>query len=250
MSEHFIEESNLSIAWGKALKTASLPGRTEFAPLVVSITGFDQSGNVVENNEIRTSLDQALATNGKQSVETVANTIFPYRMWNKNAPRTQLFSRYNLALQRIRTASGLNKHGIYFERMITGGPAAHANQLEFVIQAYNSRNTVRRSMLQIGIFLPSEDITTAAQRGFPCLQHVTFAPVNGELTVNAFYANQYLFQKGYGNYLGLCRLGQFVAQEMGLRLTRVTCYLGIASLDCNKSDIKATLEIVDRLTNQ
>ena len=46
--------------------------------------------------------------------------------------------------------------------------------------------------------------------------------LNG-LEVMAFYANQILLEKAYGNYLGLYRLGQFMAGEMGLKLTGVTC---------------------------
>ncbi|MEB5016537.1 hypothetical protein RXP78_29840, partial [Pseudomonas aeruginosa] len=65
-------------------------------------------------------------------------------------------------------------------------------------------------------------------RGFPCLQHVTFAPAKDGLNVNAFYATQYMVERAYGNYLGLCRLGQFVAHELKLPLKRFTCFTGLA----------------------
>jgi len=42
---------------------------------------------------------------------------------------------------------------------------------------------------------------------------------------------QYLFQRAYGNYLGLARLGEFMAKEMKLRLERVVCFAGIAQLE-------------------
>ena len=41
--------------------------------------------------------------------------------------------------------------------------------------------------------------------------------------VTGLYATQYMFERAYGNYLGLCRLGHFMAQEMGKQLTQVTC---------------------------
>ena len=37
------------------------------------------------------------------------------------------------------------------------------------------------------------------------------------------YATQDIVDKAYGNYVGLHRLGMFMAQEMGLKLDRLTC---------------------------
>lgn len=247
-SEHFIEEASLSVAWGKALQTLCTPGRTEITPLIVSITGFNKDASAEETPSIRSALDQYLAQEGHQSVETVASTIFPFHMWNRADNKGKLFERYLKILPRLHAASRKNQHGIYFERMITGGPEKNPNQLEFVIDAYRSRDGVRRSMLQIGIFNPVLDITSAAQRGFPCLQHVTFAPAGDTLNVNAFYATQYIVERAYGNYLGLCRLGAFAAHEMGLKLARVTCYSGIAMLDGSKTKLSAILGAVNQVS--
>jgi hypothetical protein len=59
------------------------------------------------------------------------------------------------------------------------------------------------------------------------LQQVVFYP-NGAhgkdgLSVVAFYANQTLAEKAYGNYLGLYRLGRFMANEMGIQMKEVVC---------------------------
>ena len=48
--------------------------------------------------------------------------------------------------------------------------------------------------------------------------------------MTGFYATQHVYEKAYGNYLGLCRLGQFVAHELGLRLVRMTCVTALAKL--------------------
>jgi hypothetical protein len=50
------------------------------------------------------------------------------------------------------------------------------------------------------------------------------------LAVNASYPIQFLFEKGYGNYLGLYRLGQFVAHEVNRELTQFTCNISTARL--------------------
>jgi hypothetical protein len=52
----------------------------------------------------------------------------------------------------------------------------------------------------------------------------------------AFYRNQLhggdVFQgEAYGNYLGLCRLAVFMADQMGLLLERVNVTVGVAELE-------------------
>jgi len=239
--EHYLEDTNLSVAWARALRLASAPGQKEIGPLIVSVTGFDTDGAFQEDQGIRVALDALLADEGKQSVDTVANTIFPSSMWNPGAPRQRLFERYGSVLSRLRRSSHKNSHGTYFGRMITGGPKGCENQLEFAISTYLSRSGVRRSILQIGVFDPSQDHSASAQRGFPCLQHLTFAPVDGGLCVNAFYATQYLVERAYGNYVGVCRLGRFVAHELALPLARMTCFTGIAECDMGKNKLKNIL---------
>jgi hypothetical protein len=246
-SEHYVEERNLSIAWGRGLRLSSARGNSEAVPLIVAITGFDEHGNVEENEGIRSALETLLAADGKQGIETVANTIFPRSLWNPAAPRVLVFERYLGILPRIRRATRKNARGIYFERMITGGPSGHENQLEFGVGTYLSRKGVRRSVLQVAIFDPSRDHSAAAQLGFPCLQHVTFAPSDRGLSVNAFYAAQYMVERAYGNYLGLCRLGQFVAHEMELQLVRLTCFTGIAECEIPKVRLAPVFRVIDRV---
>ncbi len=177
----FIKDANLSRAWARAVRPMFGRGAvTEIAPLCVSITGFDD-GVAREDQQIRSTLDAALSRRGKQDCHTVANTIFPASMWNPKAPRSALFERYERSLLRMMKASTKNRHGLYFQRLIQGGPAAHPNQLDFVIETYRARRGVRRSALQVAVYNAQLDQTKAAQRGFPCLQHVTFAPVGDKL---------------------------------------------------------------------
>jgi len=206
----------------------------------VSITGFDQ-GVVRESGPIRKALDAVLLGANKQNCHTVANTIFPDSFWNPRAPRSLLFDRFERSLPRIKESSTKNARGTYFGRMTAGGPGAHPNQLDFVIELYLRRKGVRRSALQLGVYNPQLDLTGSALQGFPCLQHVTFAPVGKRLNVNAFYATQYAFERAYGNYLGLCRLGRFVAHELKLELARVTCFTGIMLRDEFKAPARQRL---------
>ena len=219
-----IAESNLSVAWGKAFLAAYDAG--EVAPLVVVIDGLDDR-DPPENRAIRDALDGALeADGGGLSCGQVANTIFPMSLWNSERSRCELYRRYNKILPRIRKHRR-NRNGVYFQRLISYGDngMAHGdvNQLDHIIKTWNSGNH-RRTALQASLFDPHRDHTDQRQRGFPCLQQVAFARVGIDgLSVTGFYATQYMFQRAYGNYLGLCQLGQFMAHEMNLRLQRMVC---------------------------
>ncbi len=243
----FIDTGNISVAWAKALCRVIDRGISALTPLVVSITDFDEEQLPLENGELRRALDCSLKIYGKGlSVETVAGTIFPHTFWRPGVPRDRLFHRYRRMIPRLKH-DRRNYNGLYFERLTAfPGAPAEGNQLECILQCYH--NGVRRkpalqaslfdpisefSAHAAAIFDPSRDLTMQPQRGFPCLQQVAFAPdaEHQTLSMSAFYASQYLFKRAYGNYLGLCRLGRFMAHEMGLRLDRLTCYIGYAHLD-------------------
>ena len=244
MSDHFVEEAGVSLAWGRALQIVARPGRNEMAPLTVAITGTDAKQVLSEDPVIRKELDTVLELEGMQAVETVANTIFPQSLWNPALSRKALFDRYLKILPTLRRKWRANIHGTYFERMIANGPDETENQLDFGLKTY--RKGFRRSVLQVGVFDPRQDHSASARRGFPCLQHLSFVPdKGGNLSVNAFYASQYIVERAYGNYLGICRLGRFVAHELGVPLTRVTCHVGLAALDTTKialADVLAAVE--------
>ena len=92
-------------------------------------------------------------------------------------------------------------------------------------------------MLQATTFDPGRDHVASARLGFPCLQQVSFEPTAAGLVTNAFYATQQIFDKAYGNYLGLAQLSAFMAREMGMSLARLNVVVGIAKLEgINKSD--------------
>ena len=176
---------------------------------------------------IRSALDASLGAEDRRlSCQEVANTIFPNSLWNPQRPRADLYKRYLSIIHRVRKHRG-NRYGVYFQRLISFGSTDEAkesvNQLEFIISTWLGGNR-RRSALQASLLDPWVDHTNQPVRGFPCLQQVAFAPGrDGSLTVTGFYAKQYIYERAYGNYLGLCRLGHFMAHEMGLTLSRVVC---------------------------
>lgn len=229
-----IAESNLSIAWGRALiEVLDHPG-TELSPLMVTIDAAGAREGALEDAAIRSSLDLHLASRDMLDTETVAWTIFPTSLWeHARSDRSRFFEMYRGAYPRYRALNPtLNGRGLYFGRLVDYGRGpCEGNQLEWIIEQHNQRRGVRRSMFQASVFDPAHDHVSRAQLGFPCLQHVQFVPAEGRLTVNAFYATQQLFDKAYGNWLGLCDLGAFMASEMCLQFSQLNCFIGVEKLE-------------------
>jgi hypothetical protein len=236
-----VSDTDLARAWATIfLRILDGPG-TEVSPLVLSLCGFDEEGRISETAPVRAALDQLLAQKRKTSVEDVAYTIFPERLWQiAGRDRARLFELYKGVYPRyVAMNRRVNGRGLYFERLTMFGNdvPCDGNQLEWILSQYNSRSGIRDSMFQAAVFDPARDHIKNARVGFPCLQHVSFVPTGDGLVVNAFYATQYVFDKAYGNYLGLAQLGAFMAREMGLSLARLNVTVGVAKLDgVSKSD--------------
>ena len=242
-----VVHENLSVAWGKAF--LQVLESNEIAPLVVVIQGL-HNADPPEIPSIRNALDISLQAEDKGlSCLQVANTIFPMSLWNPDRHRSNLYDRYLRIAPRIRRHRG-NTYGVYFERLVSFGSDSSTNepvnQLEHIIETW-LRGNHRRSALQASIADPRLDHTHQRQRGFPCLQQVAFAPVGKEgLAVTGFYAKQHMYERAYGNYLGLARLGRFMAHEMGLTLSEVICIATPASRDRSKKDLAA---LANRVTS-
>lgn len=231
-----IEDANISEAWAQAFLALMQERVSELSPLIAKITTKDP----IEWPEIRKTLDSALRQTQLKNCHTVANTLFPSAMWNSELPRSELYSRYKKAFARIKRHRA-NHYGTYFGRLVAFPTATKGdyNQLDHIIETYGLGNH-RRSALQASVFDPGQDHTHQRRRGFPCLQQVVFSPIgkNG-LSVMAVYTIQYVFDKAYGNYLGLYRLGSFMAHEMGLHLEEITCVACTAQLgNVTKSSLK------------
>jgi hypothetical protein len=235
-----ISDDNLSRAWSRLLLRVLDGAGTEISPLVLSVTGFGGNGVVPEDPAVRQAVDQLLKRKGRLKVEDVAFTIFPQRLWEMSrGDRTRLFTLYRATFPRWQAMNKkANGRGLYFERMVMYGRGpCDGNQLEWLLSQYGSRAGVRRSMLQATTFDPGRDHVASAQLGFPCLQQVSFEPTTAGLVVNAFYATQQIFDKAYGNYLGLAQLGAFMAHEMDIPLARLNVMVGVAKLErITKSD--------------
>ncbi|MGA8708782.1 MAG: hypothetical protein WB646_17565, partial [Steroidobacteraceae bacterium] len=144
-----VSDTDLSRAWAKIFLRI-LDGRgSEVSPLVLSLTGFDDHGELSEVGPVRHALDQALTQQRKISVEDVAYTIFPERLWRiAGRDRTRLFELYKGVFPRyVAMNRRTNGRGLYFERltMFGGHAPCNGNQLEWILSQYNSRSGIRDS---------------------------------------------------------------------------------------------------------
>ena len=257
-------EANLSHAWGRAFLHVFEHSTRNLAPLVVSVTGFT-NGLPMEDEDIRRALDAQLEAHPRTFPSKVsALTIFPYETWiRRGSPALAEFSSFYLdrLLPRLKARNSHNSHGTYFERMIRfqgskihGGvmKAETRNQLEHIVGIWQ-RDTAnghrpRRSALQLAIFDPAKDHTGAVLQGFPCLQQVSLAydESSNALALNATYPTQYIMDRAYGNYLGLCHLGCFLAREMALEFSRLNCFIGLPEIggEWRKGELQALAKLV------
>lgn len=256
-----IAEENISYAWGRAFLFAMDHNRKDLTPLTISVGAFTNN-TPAEDLRIRQALDATLAQHNKYSCAVSAMLIFPFAFWNRiGRPNCKDFSERYLTqlLPRLKARDSThNRRGTYFERMIAfrgddgQGRTKKKNQLEHIIKIWHRdhENGKRplQSALQVACFDPAIDQNGAALSGFPCLQQVSFAYNDDEgLAVNAYYPTQYIFDRAYGNYLGLCHLGHFMAHELHLQLVRLNCFIGCPQRGDNKvakGSVQGLVEIV------
>lgn len=200
----------------------------------------------LEDAAIRTRLDEELARHGLKSCRTVAGTIFPRSMWNPELSddAAKLYARYDRAWPAIKKCPA-NKLGVYFRRLTSY--AESVNQLDFIVKTFK-RGNHRRSALQAAILDPSKDHAHNRIRGFPCLQQVSFTPLDKDrLSITGYYGKQCHFEKSYGNYLGLHDLGQFMAKQLDMKLDQVVCIA--SSLDLGGKNKSELAELSNEIKN-
>ncbi|MEX0803601.1 MAG: thymidylate synthase [Candidatus Binatia bacterium] len=244
-----IESSCLSHAWGRAFLHTFENSKQKLSPLMLGIVGLSDEPPA-EDSVLRDAVDTALELYKMNSVRVSGLTIFPYEMWVRRGRQgCKEFSEFcvDQFLPRLKARDRRNCYGTYFERMMRysgdrNGSISFVNQLEFVVDLLKRPRKSRYSALQMTCLDPAKDHTGQAVRGFPCLQQISVAQDGqGRIAINAYYPTQYIFDRGYGNYVGLCHLGHFVAYETGLEFVRLNCFIGQPILGDQKKVTKQSL---------
>lgn len=260
---HPISHDNLSLAWSEALRYLVDNGG-KGVHLAVAIRRPLEP----EVDAIRSTLDAFIAERRQSApnvwpISTVANTMFPaafYRTGRENA-RARL---YELHAKAQRMQQRMRNPENYFNRLVAYPVPGDEpfNQLEYIVDRLITQQRPRKggrggplsSAYEVGLTAPAgADLRVHAPGqdrnilGFPCLSHISFTLEAGVLNLAALYRNQYFVTRAYGNYLGLARIGNFIAQEAGVELGEVLCLATHADAqfnDFNKTRIERLADAV------
>lgn len=214
MTSRTVETGGISQGWLAACRILlEQPGR-QATHLVVRMTE-----PLPEDGEVRTAVDGLLAAPGLQDVEEVRNTIFPAALAADVADPGQLAAAYLEDYPVLRRFAG-NNRGTYFGRICAypHPDGSTTPQLANLVHKLNeSRDGDRfRARYQLNIYAEHKD--AGVRRGFPCMAHLAFQ-LGGRgkerLDCLAVYRAQDLVEKGYGNFLGLAQLQEYVARRAG-----------------------------------
>jgi hypothetical protein len=252
-----VVSDNLSQAWLETTKDVQEQGGKAFHTL----TRIENP--LAEDASIRDGYDALLQDLRMQSAETVAHTIFPNGPAAESDSPHALVARYVDSYPTLRRF-GPNKKGTYFGRIVAyPSPTGDLDQLtplirklaqeletpgpmsaryEVGIEAAHDRHdddTAADSehvegpgvaAVAVPIFAPHKD---TGRRAFPCLSLLSFQLDAGQVHLLAQYRYEYLVEKGYGNYLGLARLLEYVAESVGLTPGQLTVTAGRIQADAS-----------------
>lgn len=275
MSLYVAPQTNISRAWLETLEVvAGMGGRAVNVLTTVTDPG------AAETPEIRAVLDRHLISGSLQSVQTVANTIFPQARYKYSGAdfsptlpedeleeldqaAQRLYEGYGRALPTLLKFNG-NRRGTYFSRMISwpGKTVGGRNQLADRVQALRGqhRNSAYNASDMViggeaihettdlenlrGVQVYSE--TDGRTRGFPCMVHIDLTLFEGKLSLIATYRHQYLVTKAYGNLLGLARLHRFLSQQTGFPVGELAVMATLADAeytgDWSKKKVKTIIQ--------
>lgn len=199
---------------------------------------------------IRKKLDVLLAQGDKPPVQTVADTIFPAHEYKKYGING-LFEKYpDEIYPKIKSANG-NTRGTYAYRLVRGfnQKGEEVNPLDKVIKRLKSQ--LKTQKIRCAFELSLDDVDTIPinrndnfTRGFPCLSHLSFKLSHDrkQLHLTAIYRSQDYIVKALGNLLGLARLQDCVAKEIGIAVGTLVCHSTMATLDRPKGIYKKHIE--------
>lgn len=255
LSTEVIHGKNIDELW---LQIANLVIRQSSAPsclLELDLDSVHKRRSAIRS-PIQELVDKELCKRGKPSTRESALTIFPNELWLRRKQMTcDEFSRFcvDRFLPRMKARNSKNRFGTYFERIMDYNcDQTSKGQLSLLVdEMKNGRKRPRESMLQLAIYDPRRDLSRMPRRGFPCLQQISLSYGSGrEFCVNATYPVQYIFDRAYGNYLGLCHLGEFIAEQTGWDFKKLCVFVISPRLgEIGKTELRLLLETCDALTN-
>ncbi len=237
-----IEGENLSDAW---LRTVACVRAGSGNKMFHTMTVVDRPWE--EDTAVRKAVDGMLRAQRHPPVETVANTIFPAGLANVAADAADLGRQYRKMYPRIRGFPG-NTAGTYFGRLVQyPGRAGATDQLHRMVEHLRRESAgtgPMSAMYEAPMDVPEDRdeqpgtavgmiraVADNSRRGFPCMSLLSVQLDGRRLHMLAQYRYEYLLEKGYGNYLGLARLQDYIAGQAGLEVGQLSIVAGRVCVD-------------------
>ncbi|MFF2952646.1 hypothetical protein ACFVVU_15040 [Kitasatospora sp. NPDC057965] len=285
MHTFIVSEATTTSAWAAACRAMDLSAKErptvargrapEAFHTVVRITNA-----AADDAEFRRELDRVRShLKCSHPVETVANTVFPYRLAATSKDPRSLAERYRAMYPQLRSMDAGNRFGTYFGRIVAyPGAKGSVDQLNTLIDRLTSqaaRTGPLSAAYELDIAHPSdaeEELPTTPEeqetgpeatsipvpvhaagtdnlvRGFPCLSHCSFQiDRTRTLHMTAHYRSHYMLERAYGNYLGLGRLQSYLAEQTGLAHGTLTVTAGHAQIEKGISLIRPMISQINRL---
>lgn len=256
MSLIALEAADVSTAWLAAAGRLAWDPKRKADGTVVRICD-----PVAEMPAVPAAMDELLEVQEFQSVETVANTIFPEAIARSSRDLAELVERYVRMYPTLRKLDTQNRFGTYFGRLIqypTGnGPFDQIGAVIRRIGIERAGGKPKQGRYEVGLAVPADMAMNVPvyvpgkdnnAMTFPCLSHCSFQlDTDGHVHLLASYRSQYLVKRGYGNYLGLGRLLAHVAGHAGLQVGHLTVVAGLAHLEPPVMPVRA---MVTRFTSE
>lgn len=217
-----VSNDHLVRGWRDASRILTGPGAPDYIITLSLGPGWTEAAASLN------ILDRIAKNRGAENPSAAAAMLIPKSVMAANGTAAQKISAGLAHLGRGRRA-GLRYSGwthTYFERLV-GQYADHAGRVQRIgeprllniIQKANSWGTNAGAALNAHIWSAADTLRT---RGSPCLQYVQFRLLdNSGLELAAVYRSHDYFNKSLGNFIGLQRLANFVADSTGRNFRRL-----------------------------
>jgi hypothetical protein len=239
-------------AWLEAVRQVNRQPGHEAHNVVIDVT--DPTAGASPLHPIVARVNDLLAAHDK-SVEAIANTIFPWALYERYKMPALIDAFHTRVLPKVR--SNKRWSGYYFERitsMPTAGNDKPLDQLSRMVSRINDENNTSLNKHEISLFDPDRDVTGSPYGG-QCLSFLSFhlksAGSNAPKTLllTAQYRNHFYIEKLLGNLIGLGRLMAFVAAETGTKVGALTVISTHAEVDTMKSSRQDIVKLIEACTS-
>lgn len=215
-------ENSFQVGWAKTIKELQTHDWSAWN-VIVQIDNPE-----LFDNDIDILLTTFAKNNNIIIPKHVAHTIFPQSFYINGITKENLYKKYWRFFNRPREKPRKG-WGTYFKRMIKYPTQnGYTDQLDNIICKINN-NEKNYGSSNI-IVIPYPDTDSKKIMGAPCLNYITIQTeniygTNNKKIINllAVYRNHNFTERTYGNYLGLCNLIKYIANETNSEIGTLTC---------------------------